>query len=584
MALKSGQLLMGALALSCGLWMVDPARAQTPGAPDDWLLAIAPGDTLISLAARWVAEPHDWRDLQRYNVLANPRRLVPGTALRVPSAWLRRQSTQAQVVFVQGDTSYRSGKLGAWLPLVIGATLGGQDALRTGPGAAVSLRFADGSRVLVVPQSEVQLEQLQRVNPSGQSEIKLRLERGNIDVLVQPGAPRPPRFEVVTPSVHLGVRGTDFRAHASDQGDAQDDASRVEVLHGQVAAGAGDAPPSAANGVRIDAGFGVVAQPGVPLGPPLALLPAPDLADLPGLVERLPLHLAWLAQDGATGYRAQVLEPAGPESASGQDTRLRLDGRFAQPQAEWDGQAQLPDGEYLLRVRGVGPQGLEGADATRPFRLKARPIPPLPRRPAASALLRGGQVILAWDAAATSARQRLQVATMADFAAPLFDKTLPDRSASHTLSLAPGRYYWRLASIDLGPAGQGPFGDAQSFELRAPLASPALLPPQLSATGLLLRWQAQPAGQSVQLQLADEAEFRQPWFDLTTTDAQFQDLQVPQVLQVPTPPAGFAGTFYIRARTLDSDGSASEFGATQQLQIPPSSWRQLLPFVVLMLL
>ena len=137
MALKSGQLLMGALALSCGLWMVDPARAQAPGAPDEWLLPIAPGDTLISLAARWVAEPHDWRDLQRYNVLANPRRLVPGTALRVPSAWLRRQSTQAQVVFVQGDASYRSGKLGPWLPLVAGATLGGQDALRTGPGASV---------------------------------------------------------------------------------------------------------------------------------------------------------------------------------------------------------------------------------------------------------------------------------------------------------------------------------------------------------------------------------------------------------------------------------------------------------------
>ena len=80
------------------------------------------------------------------------------------------------------------------------------------------------------------------------------------------------------------------------------------------------------------------------------------------------------------------------------------------------------------------------------------------------------------------------------------------------------------------------------------------------------------------LQLADEAEFRQPWFDLTTTDAQ---LQVPQV---PTPPAGFAGSIYIRARTLDSDGSASEFGTTRQLHTPPPGWRELLPFVVLMLL
>lgn len=566
MALKSAQLLMGALALSCGLCVVSPAAAQAPRALDEWVLAVAPGDTLITLAARWLAEPRDWRDLQRYNTLANPRRLVPGAALRVPSAWLRRQSTQAQVVFVQGDTSYRSGNGGAWTPLVMGATLVGQDTLRTGPGAAVSLRFADGSRLLVVPESEIRLEQLQRVNPSGQSEIKLRLERGNVDVQVQPAAPRPPRFEVITPSVHLGVRGTEFRAHAG----ALDGASRAEVLHGQVAAGAAEASPGAADGVRIDAGFGVVAQPGVPLGPPLALLPAPDLVGLPTLVERLPLRLAWRMQDGAQGYRAQVMEPNASAEA-----HLRLDGRFAQPQALWDDPVQLPDGDYLLRVRGVGLQGLEGADATLPFRLKARPIPPQPRQPGASARLRGDQVNLTWDACATAARQRLQVATTADFAGPLIDITVPDRSASHTLSLAPGRYHWRLASIDLGPAGQGPFGDARSFELRAPLASPALQPPQLSADGLLLRWQAQPAGQRVQVQLADEAEFQQPWFDLTTTDAQ---------LQAPTPPAGFAGSFYIRARTLDSDGSVSEFGTTRQLQMPSSSWQQLLPFVVLMLL
>lgn len=50
-----------------------------------------------------------------------------------------------------------------------------------------------------------------------------------------------------------------------------------------------------------------------------------------------------------------------------------LDGTFETPTAKW---ADLPDGRYLLRVRGTDRTGLEGLNADRAFVLKARPEPP----------------------------------------------------------------------------------------------------------------------------------------------------------------------------------------------------------------
>lgn len=537
-------------ALAAALVMASAARAQP--AADEWLYPVEPGDTLIGIAARHLAPPWGWRELQRHNQVKQPRRLMPGRTLRIPEAWLQRTATRAEVVFVQGEAFGRSAGQSDWTPLVAGSTLASGSRLRTGAAGSVTLRFADGSRLLVVPETELALEQLLSVGADGRADIRLRLDRGNVDALVPPLPERPPHFEIHTPAINLGVRGTEFRARVAP-GEGE---SFAEVLRGLVASADGLAE------LPLAAGFGVAARPGQPQGQAQALLAAPDLQALPARLERLPLVLSWAAAPGASGYRAQVLAADAPD-------QLQLDGRFAAATAKW---ADLPDGRYLLRVRAVDALGLEGVDALRAFTLKARPEPPFIRRPAAGAKVHGDSVTFGWAASSAAGRYRLQVAASADFAAPLLVDRSDLEDTEYQLALPPGNYHWRLASIT--PGGDvGPFGDVQTFSQRQLPPSPALETAKPDADGLLFRWPRPAPGQRVQFQFAADAEFTQLLQDQTTDAAE---------LRIPLPPPG---TYHLRIRAIDADGFVGNFGTPQQVQVPTERpWWLLLPLGALLLL
>ncbi len=533
----------------CGLlWAAGTARAQSEAPDGDWVYRIAPADTLIGLSGTYLQPPYGWRDLQQLNRIADPLRLVPGSALRMPLKWLRREVGVAEVVHVQGDSSVVRG---TEPPRAVqaGESLRAGDVLRTGPGASLTLRFADGSRLLATPDSEFRIERLLVLGRSGLADTRLQLERGSVDSIVTPQKGRRGGYEIRTPTVNLGVRGTEFRAHA----DPQQAASRVEVLAGQVAATAG-------REVKVDAGFGSVAAAGQPPQPPRRLLPAPPLpADLIRL-ERIPLRLNWSAAAGARGYRAQVL-------ADGQPERLLLDGQFAEPAARW---ADLPDGRYLLRVRSVDADGLEGLDANTALVVKARPEPPFTSQPGADARIYGDTAVFAWTRPAAAVRYRLQVADDAAFTRLRADeRTLAE--PGFQLALPPGRYHWRLASI-AADGDQGPFGDAQAFTQRAIPPSPAAEPPQVAEGQLVFRWQAATAGESFDVQVARDAEFTQV--------VRAERIAQSSIALVEPP----SGRYYMRVRTVDPDGFAGPYGGTQQIEVPASRWWLLIPPAVLLLL
>lgn len=510
------------------------------------------GDTLIGVRDRLLRPGADWRVLQRLNRVAVPRRLAPGRTLRLPVALLREQAAVAEVVHVHGDVSVsRAGA--ALAPLLGGSTLADGDVVTTGRQASATLRFADGSRVLVRPASELRLERLTRSADGHSASTRLRLEQGSADSRVtppaQPGDARARRYEIRTPVANLGVRGTEFR---SQLGDSQ---LRVEVLEGRVGAAVGK------NEVAVAAGFGAIAS--ATQTRTQALLGAPDLRGLSTRIERLPLALAWPALAGAVAYRAQILAPDQPDA-------LLLDGRFGAAQARYAD--DLPDGRYLLRVRGIDDSGLEGRDAQASFTLKARPEPPFSERPRAGATAYEETVEFTWSRNPAAARYRLQVATSADFATPLHDRS--DIGATEVrLALPPGSYQWRLASIR-ADGDQGPFGDAQSLLRRPPPPSPPPAPPEATDGGLRLRWRASDEpGASYAYQLARDAAFTQIVQEARTSEAQV-------LLRDPAP-----GIYYLRVRSLAADGFAGPYGSPQQIEVPGGSkwWWLLLPALLLLL-
>ncbi|MET0349154.1 MAG: FecR domain-containing protein, partial [Rhizobacter sp.] len=381
-------------------------------------------------------------------------------------------------------------------------------------------------------------------------DISVQLIEGTSELRVPPTSAPTRRFEVRTPAVNLGVRGTEFRAGVEAAGAR----SRLEVLEGRVAA---DAEKGS---VSVPAGRGIVATPGEPVAAPRALPAAPDLAGLPPRLERLPLRLGWPAVPGAVAYRAQVFAANAPD-------QLLLDATPAAPEARW---ADLPDGRYVLRVRARDASGLEGHDAGRPFELKARPDAPFTLAPAPDAKAYGDAASLTWARVEVAERYHVQVAGDGGFASPLFDRDDVSSPAA-TVPLPPGLYQWRVASIAAG-RDHGPFGDPVRFEQRAVPASPALEPPQVSPDGLQVRWGQLQPGQTVHFQVAEDAAFTRLVAEQRTTEQ-------PVVVATPAP-----GAYYLRARTIDADGFEGPFGGAQRVDVPRSNWWLLMPAVMLIFL
>ena len=473
---------------------------------------------------------------------------------------MRQTATVAEAVFVRGEVGVQRSASAPSDVLRTGDTLRAGDRVVTGPEATLTLRFADGSRLLVAPDSEVAVTRLLSVGRAARPSLQLLLERGAAEARVVPGSGTGPRFEIRTPAVNLGVRGTEFRARV----DASRAVTWAEVTAGRVTVtGPADTPrPRAADpGVMLDAGRGVVVEAGQPPGAPQPLVAPPDLGAVPALIERLPLRFTWPALAGASRYRAQILSAA-------PDDHLVLDGVFGESAARW---ADLPDGTYRLRARALDARAIEGLDATASFELNARPEPPFVAGPAPGGLVRGEAALLRWARSTAATRYRLQVSTTPDFTAPQIDRSdLTDTSPS--LPLPPGTYHWRVASI-AADGDLGPFGDAQSFTLTPEPASPVLEAPQAATEGWVFRWPAPAAGERVRFQVASDAGFTRLILDETTDGAQ-------AVLKEPEP-----GTYYLRARTVAADGFEGPYGATQQVEVPSNRpWWLLAPGGLLLLL
>ena len=530
--LQSGLRALFAASLAC-LLAGPAARAATPAPvlPEAFHLhAAARGDTLIGLGRRYLVDPAAWPEIARASGLKNPHRVPLGTALHIPLRLMRVERVPATLIAVSGEVRSQGGQAAH-----AGQQIDEGMPLRTGADGGATVRLVDGTLLRLRASSQLEIEQSSRLRDAGLVRSGVRLDRGRVEVEVEPVRGGQPGFRIGTPQGVLGVRGTEFRVQA----DSSRAVTRAEVLRGAVAA---QGHPGAAE-QRVEAGFGVVVDADGRVTPPTRLLPAPDLSAVPVLQERPLVRLPVRPQAGAAGYRALVAADASFENvlqaidSDGPEIRI----------------AGLPDGDYVVRVRAIDAAGLEGQDADLRLRLKARPEPPLPSAPAPRAVLYGGRVELAWAAQDEAESYRLQLAGERGFAAPLRDLANLRTTALALDALAPGRYQWRLASVRPGGVDQGPFGSVQGFELRPLPPTPA--PPQVGDRSVRFAWEGV-AGQSFDFQLA--------------RDTSFAPLLVERRLEAPAIelPLPGSGRFYMRMRVRDADGFVGPFTAPQRFEVP----------------
>lgn len=514
---------------------------EASAAESEWTYAVRPGDTLIDIANTYLTHPTSWEKLQKINRVSDPKHLQPGSKLRLPVSLLRREITGAEVVRVQGDVQRTPAASKDASRIETGMQLQVGDTVRTGADSSLTLRFVDGSRLLIAENSRLIMSAMLVYGKTGMADTRLKLQLGAVETQVAPQQGSAAKYEVNAPALHLGVRGTDFRVHV----DGTNGTSLSEVLKGKVAA------TGEQRQVLLNAGFGTLAEVGKPPRPPKALLQAPDTASTAILLEHVPVRFQWSAVTGAHSYHAQVF-------ADRTFDRVILDGLFSANSAKW---SDLPDGKYTLRVRAIDSNGLEGLNANHDFTLKARPESPFINGPVGGGKVYGDEAKFSWAKSTIAHAYHLQVSDTPDYSRLLADQR--DILANeYSLPLQPGQYYWRIASL-MADGDQGPYSDSHSFTQRKIPASPAVEPPKMAGKELSFHWNAGENGERYQFQFAKDNEFKSLLLDTVTPEAQIS-------MSKPGP-----GSYYMHIKTIDADGFAGPFGQTQVVKIP-APWQLLL--------
>jgi hypothetical protein len=531
-----------ALVAQLALAQDKPAQVNEPV----HVITTSKGDTVIGLSKRYLSDPKRWPEVVAANALPNANRIATGATVRIPLRLMRVDAVSAKVISVTGaaQAAAGAGVSNAQAPLQAGQEVPEGGEVITGPDGHVTIRLVDGTLLRLRPDSRLHLRESSRLRDVDSVRSGARLRQGRVEVEAAPAPAGRPGFSIDTPQGVLGVRGTEFRVSVDGSGTD----TKGEVLGGAVAF-SGPNATTGAGGERVGAGFGTSIAANGQVAPPVRLLPKPDVASLPPLQERLLMRFALTPLPGAQGYHAQIARDAGFD-------QVVADQKSASPELRF---ADLPDGDYVLRVRAVDPKGLEGLDADHRFRLKARPEPPLPALPAPRAAITGNQVELAWAANKEAQSYRLRLARSADFKTVLRDVPGLKSLSSVQDDLASGVYFWQLASVRVGAdqkEDQGPWGDVRSFELRS--VPPEPQPPKVGTTAVTFSWPGTP-GQSFDFEVARDAAFAQMVLQRTLTVPNFELL-----LPLPAPSSG---RFYVRVRAKDPDGFVGPYGVAQYFDI-----------------
>lgn len=520
------------------------ALSQAPGDTADFVHSMAGGETLYGVAERYTGKSGDWLQLQRYNRIADPHRMAPGTAVRIPMALLAPLPALAQATHVSGDVRQAQPGESASQPLQAGTPLPQGTRIDVGADGFVQLLMSDGSKVSIAAGSRVRLIGVQLKGAARTLHTFIQLEAGRVDTAVQPLKNRSGRFEIHTPLAVASVRGTEFGvAIQPDTSVTSEVTEGVVDLHGRLRDGAANGPQSQA----LHAGQGAhVSRTGL-VGPVRSIPEAPDLAGLPDTVSdtafvRLPLPAA----PGVAAYRIRISRDAAMEQVVRNSLASGAEVQFP----------GLEDGNYRVGARALDDVGLSSRESTRVLRVKATPVAPLFQRPAPGERIAGGAVELVCAHPAGVQRFRLQIASDERFLAPVVDEPALVE-CRHVATLPPGRYFWRVASVRLAQDGtpdQGPFSGHRRFELAAPPPAAPEVAVSSSEESLQIHWRGV-AGHRYRVQVARDAAF---------ADLVHDEMQVDAFLRLPRPAPG---TYHVRILAISADGEAGAFSPAQTVRI-----------------
>jgi hypothetical protein len=508
---------------------------------EEWIYTIRAGDNLWVLTERYCDSLARLRGLQRLNRISDPYHIPPGTALRIPLAWMKSGPGSARVATFVGPVSITKRDLQS--SAVPDAILSQGDLIETGADANVTVQFGDGNRVTLLSGSSLRLETLLDY-PNGAGVVGLELLRGRAESEILNTGGSKSRVRIKTPAGITSVRGTELRVGIADAA-----LSRTEVLTGTVNVA------NAGREIAVEAGHGTIVRKGEPPQTPVALLPAPDLSSVPESITRVSTPLRFATVPGAAAYRVQL-------AASVSFSPILFEAQLSDPNLV---SPPLPNARYVMRVRAIDASGLEGHNAERNLELDIRPDPPVAAEPADAAVIANASPMFRWEVSPgnRSVRYRLQIAHDSAFTKIFADISDLREGITLTQPLPSGPYYWRVAALG-EDRRMGPYSASRSLRIVSP--APTVERAIITPTHLRLRWREQTSRLAYRVQLSRDSEFANVVEDRVVEGDSLE-------LSRPAP-----SRYYLRIRAIEADGYEGPY-APQLIDVnaPPSPPEALSP-------
>lgn len=535
-----------------GLLLAALMVLSTSATAEEWIYTVRPGDNLWNLTERHLKSMEYVQRLQQLNNIKNPYVIPPGTQLRIPTAWTKLlHEALAKVIGVHGIATLRRQDQED-TPIELGMRLLIGDEIRSENDAFITVEFSDKSRLRVQDNTHLRLENMQIFGDHGLVDTLIDLQQGRTESSVPEKSVKGTRFKIKTPSAISSVRGTDFRVGIIE---AQ------SGTHGEVLTGVLEVSGEKRK-LRVPAGYGTVISKGTPPAPPVKLLPPPDLSETGNYYQSLPLVIQLKPLPGAQAYRAQIGTDPDFRNLWSEFTTTSLPFR--------DG--DIPDGDYWLRIRGIDKSSIEGKNAVISFSLNARPEAPFVTAPLPGGTTAPEKQEFKWTIQSEASHYAMMISRNTDFSDLIYSNPeVQGNSLTLSESLTPGHYFWRIFSVSASE-GAGPFSDVMPF--RVPYPGPALEDTKLDENQITFAWRTAAEGQSFHFQFARDKTFTDIIHDLPVTTSQ---------ITIARPDSG---TYYLRIKTIESDGFQGPWGPHQIIEVPRgiSYWLMLLMLLPLFVL
>jgi hypothetical protein len=338
------------------------AHAQTPPREPSVPYVVKGSDKLLLLGKQLLINSSDWAEVARFNQLKDPNLIVAGQRLNIPVRFLRSVPGVSTVISVDGDVTL------AGAPVKAGDTVPVGSAVKTGAGSLAVLELADGSRIKVMPNTltaivtstNYPMRDSSKAGTSNWFSGLMRLTSGALEAVASKTAKRATELQIQTQTSTVGVRGTEFRVAYDDPASG---GARTEVLEGKVRAD----NPAQQTGADLPMGTGAVIKPAEAKVNVVKLLPAPDLSSTNADLVRPQVQLALPVLPGAAAFRVQVSDT---EKFDKILSDVKVDSDPANANAAFVALASVPVGPWVVRVRGIDAQGLEGFDTVKRFTVR----------------------------------------------------------------------------------------------------------------------------------------------------------------------------------------------------------------------